>query len=86
MNTTFLPLTLEIGSWRWIRKNPLQLRQSLGLFHPIKPHRINRVLRSHLVLMDFLLHAAMSYEKWLNQSHTLVMEQKALDLWYPHAC
>lgn len=37
------PLTLEMGSWRWIRKNPLQLRQLLGLYHPIKPHRLNRV-------------------------------------------
>ncbi|PKM10917.1 MAG: hypothetical protein CVV13_11155 [Gammaproteobacteria bacterium HGW-Gammaproteobacteria-3] len=36
---------------------------SIGLFHPIKPHRINRVLRGHLVLMEFLLHATLSYKK-----------------------
>ncbi len=78
----FLPLTLEIGSWRWIRKNPLQLRKSLGLFHPIKPHRTNRVLRGHLILMEFLLHATLSYQKWLDESHTLKMKQEALKLWY----
>lgn len=82
-DTIFLPLTLEMGSWRWIRKNPLQLRRSLGLFHPIKPHRINRVLRGHLVLMEFLLHATLSYQKWLNASHTREMEKQALALWYP---
>ncbi len=78
----FLPLTLEMGSWRWIRKNPLQLRQSLGLFHPIKPHRINRVLRGHLVLMEFLLHATLSYQKWLGDFHHETMTQQALALWY----
>lgn len=78
----FLPLTLEMGSWRWIRKNPLQLRKSLGLFHPIKPHRINRVLRGHLILMEFLLHATLSYKKWLNESHTQKMARQALELWY----
>lgn len=81
----FLPLTLEMGSWRWIRKNPLQMRNSLGFFHPIKPHRINRVLRGHLVLMEFLLHATLSYRKWLIASHTRDMAQQALALWYPNA-
>lgn len=78
----FLPLTLEMGSWRWIRKNPLQLRNSLGLFHLIKLHRINRVHRGHLILMGFLIHATLSYEKWLNESHTESMTQEAMELWY----
>lgn len=78
----FLPLTLEMGSWRWIRKNPLQLRQLLGLYHPIKPHRLSRVLRSHLILMEFLLHATLSYQNWLNQSDAQELEQQALTLWY----
>lgn len=81
-DNVFLPLTLEMGSWRWIRKNPLQIRNSLGFFHPIKPHRINRVLRGHLVLMEFLLHATLSYRKWLIASHAQDMERQALDLWY----
>ena len=81
-NNIFLPLTLEMGSWRWIRKNPLQLRNSLGLFHPIKPHRINRVLRGHLILMEFLIHATLSYKKWLNESHIESMTKEAMELWY----
>jgi hypothetical protein len=81
-DNVFLPLTLEMGSWRWIRKNPLQLRQLLGLYHPIKPHRLNRVLRSHLILMEFLMHATLSYQNWLDQSEMLELEQQALTLWY----
>jgi len=78
-NNIFLPLTLEMGSWRWIRKNPLQLTQALGLFHPIKPHRVNRVLRGHLVLMEFLLHATLSYKKWLSESDSKIMTQRAME-------
>ena len=81
-NNIFLPLTLEMGSWRWVRKNPLQLRKSMGLFHPVKQHRVNRVLRGHLVLMEYLLHATSSYQKWLTKSHTTKMEKEALALWY----
>jgi len=81
-NNIFLPLTLEMGSWRWIRKNPLQLRNLQGFYHPIKPHRLNRVLRGHLVLMEFLLHATLSYKNWLHKSHALGLEQQAMALWY----
>jgi hypothetical protein len=60
-----LPLTLEMGSWAWVRKNPLQGLSPLGRFNPIKPHRQRRTLRRHLPLFDFLLHAAASHEAWL---------------------
>lgn len=81
-NSLLLPLTLEMGSWRWIRKNPLQLFKLLGMFHPIKPHRLNRVLRGHLVLMEFLLHATLSYENWLTDCHSLNMANRAVERWY----
>jgi Zinc carboxypeptidase len=61
---TLLPLTLEMGSWAWVRKNPLQALSSLGRFNPIKAHRHRRTLRRHLPLLDFLLHAAASYTAW----------------------
>lgn len=80
--TTFLPLTLEMGSWRWVKKNPLQLIQALGLYHPMKPHRVKRVLRGHLILMDFLTRAAASYPNWLLDCKSLDMKQKATSLWY----
>ncbi|MCB1935916.1 MAG: zinc carboxypeptidase [Nitrosomonas sp.] len=78
----FLPLTLEMGSWRWVRKNPLQLTRLLGLYHPMKPHRLRRVLRSHLILLDFLLHATLSYSNWINKSQAPEIEKLALALWY----
>ncbi len=81
-NNIFLPFTLEMGSWRWIRKNPMQLRRLLGLYHPIKPHRLNRVLRSHLILMEFLMHATLSYQNWIDQDDAQELEQQALTLWY----
>lgn len=60
----FVPLTLEMGSWLWIKKNPLQLFGRLGFFNPIEPHRMRRILRQHLVLFDFLVRAALSHRRW----------------------
>ncbi len=59
-----LPLTLEMGSWAWVRKNPKQGLSTLGRFNPIKPHRLSRTLRRHLPLFDFLHHAAASHRMW----------------------
>lgn len=50
----FIPLTLEMGSWTWVKKNPLQIFSILGLFNPIKSHRHNRTMRRHLPLLDLL--------------------------------
>ena len=63
-----LPLTLEMGSWAWVRKNPLQGLSNAGRFNPIKPHRHRRTLRRHLPLFDFLLHAVISHHAWLSSS------------------
>lgn len=60
-----LPLTLEMGSWTWVRKNPLQGLSTLGRFNPIKPHRHRRTLRRHLPLLELLLHAVISHRSWL---------------------
>jgi Zinc carboxypeptidase len=63
--STFIPLTLELGSWSWIKKNPRQLFSALGIFNPLLPHRTSRILRRHLHLLDFLLRAAASPQAWL---------------------
>jgi hypothetical protein len=60
-----LPLTLEMGSWAWVRKNPVQGLTTLGRFNPVKPHRLRRTLRRHLPLLDFLFHAAASHAAWM---------------------
>jgi len=81
----FLPLTLEMGSWLWIRKNPLQLLNPLGVFNPMSPHRVRRMLRRHKNLVDFLRRAVMSPKKWVDLSHEEKnFHQKEADgLWYP---
>ena len=56
--TPFVPLTLEMGSWAWVKKNPRQILNFSGLFNPQKSHRHHRILRRHVVLMQFLIEAA----------------------------
>jgi hypothetical protein len=67
---TFLPFTLEMGSWLWVKKNPRQFFSWIGHFNPILPHRLERVLRRHLTLLDFLLEAAVSHRNWLPDGAT----------------
>jgi len=79
----FLPLTLEMGSWLWIKKNPRQLFSRLGIFNPLIEHRQQRVLRRHISLLDFLARAAASQELWLpRQAARATHQRQALDEWY----
>jgi hypothetical protein len=80
---TFLPLTLEMGSWLWIKKNPRQLFSRLGIFNPLIEHRQQRVLRRHISLLDFLARAAASQALWLPQGEARAAHQaQALREWY----
>lgn len=80
----FLPLTLEMGSWIWIKKNPRQVFSSLGIFNPLLPHRLQRTLRRHHALLDFLLRAAVSHENWSTPEQlTERLGIKAMRTWYP---
>ncbi len=81
----FLPLALEMGSWLWIRKNPLQILNPLGIFNPMTPHRARRMLRRHKNLVDFLRRAVMSPKSWVHLSpeEKLYQRNKAIKLWYP---
>ena len=63
--SVFIPLTLEMGSWLWVRKNPRQLFSRHGLFNPMIEHRQQRVLRRHLGWLDFIARAACSHARWL---------------------
>ena len=62
---TFLPLTLEMGSWMWVKKNPRQLFSRQGIFNPLIEHRQQRVLRRHTAWFDFLTRAASSHNRWV---------------------
>lgn len=59
-----LPWTLEMGSWTWLKKNPFQIFSPHGLFHPMKIHRYSRVMRRHILLIDFFLRAAANGDNW----------------------
>lgn len=80
----FLPLTLEMGSWLWLRKSPLHLFSRHGLFHPLLPHRQQRIFRRHFMLFDFLHRCLLYPEQWarLTPQQKTRNEQQAMGLWY----
>lgn len=79
----FLPLTLEMGSWLWVKKNPRQLFSRRGIFNPLIEHRQHRVLRRHLALLDFVLRAAASHDRWLpGAGEREARRAQALARWY----
>jgi hypothetical protein len=80
----FIPFCLEMGSWAWLKKNPLQVFSKYGGFHPIQPHRRRRILRRHMNLFDFLHRAVLSPQAWLHQEESEHREnhKRALELWY----
>ena len=67
----FIPLTLEMGSWTWLKKNPRQALHTLGGFNPLVPHRLARTLRRHLPLFDFLHRATASPSAWARPTPAL---------------
>ena len=80
----FLPLTLEMGSWTWVKKNPRQAFRLLGIFNPLIEHRQQRVLRRHLPLLEFLVRAAISHAQWLPLGEARDRQRgKGLSHWYP---
>ncbi len=79
----FLPLTLEMGSWLWVKKSPRQLFNMAGLFNPQTQHRHTRVLRRHLLLLDFMLSAALNHSRWLpDAERARHLTQRAHELWF----
>ena len=82
-DSVFLPLTLEMGSWLWIKKNPRQLFSRNGIFNPLIVHRQQRVLRRHVSLLDFLGRVACGHELWTpSQATRAERHAKALQDWY----
>jgi len=83
-DSVFLPITLEMGSWSWIRKNPMQLFSKQGIFNPMKEHRLKRTYRRHNLLFDFLLKAIYSHSVWseLDSIDHQSNLQLAMERWY----
>lgn len=82
--TSFVPLTLELGSWSWVRKNPAQLLDVLGGFNPMHPHRRRRTLRRHGPLFEFLLRAVAGHDAWtgFDEQERRRLELEAERRWY----
>ena len=79
----FLPLTLEMGSWMWVKKSPRQIFSFAGLFNPQMQHRLTRVLRRHIVLLDFMLAATLNHNNWLpDEKQAGLLKQTARSLWF----
>lgn len=83
-NATYIPLTLEMGSWIWVKKNPLQLFTREGVFNPVKEHRLKRTYRRHHLFFDFLLKALQSHEAWAHCDAKSKAKNKKLAIkkWY----
>ncbi len=82
-SNVFLPLTLEMGSWMWIKKNPRQLFSRHGIFNPLIEHRQQRVLRRHLGWLDLVTRAAASHQRWRPEGvHRQRHHDLALARWY----
>ena len=82
----FLPMTLEMGSWTWVKKNPRQLFSLLGIFNPLIEHRQQRVLRRHLPLLEFFVRAACSHARWLPMAAEREQQRlRAMEHWYSEA-
>jgi len=80
----FMPLTLEMGSWLWLRKNPTHLFSRHGLFHPLLPHRQQRIYRRHFMLFDFLHRSLLYPQPWVHlpAAEKAIYTQQAKELWY----
>ncbi|MCB0272043.1 MAG: DUF2817 domain-containing protein [Bdellovibrionales bacterium] len=79
----FMPMTLELGSWAWLKKSPKHIFSLMGMFNPMKEHRKHRTFRRHLVLFDFLTRAVVSHQKWVDlPSHKVSdVREKAISYW-----
>jgi hypothetical protein len=73
-----------MGSWNWLKKNPLQIFSKSGVFHPMKPHRRLRILRRHLTLFDFLHRSLLAHEKWRpkNAGEKDLLAKEAKKIWF----
>lgn len=85
-NLKFIPLTLELGSWIWVKKNPMQIFKLDGLFNPIKKHRLKRTLRRHQLLIDFLIRFLLySQTEQFKNIDLIDHYNKGLEKWYPQS-
>ena len=82
VRSTLLPLTLEIGSWRWGLRAPRQLLRAAGLFNP-PAARLPGVLRRHAAGIEQLVQLAAAPAQWQPQAGARDHHHaEALSRWY----
>ena len=64
----FIPWTLEMGSWSWLKKNPIQLFSRQGFFNPVVEHRFQRTMRRHYILIEFITRLMQNPESWVTKT------------------
>lgn len=64
----FIPWTLEMGSWSWLKKNPIQLFSRQGFFNPVVEHRFQRTMRRHYILIEFITRLMQNTNTWTTSS------------------
>ena len=79
-----LPLTVEMGSWNWVKKNPFQFFSTDGAYNPVRAHRLRRTLRRHNTFFEFLIRAVASPSAWadLSEEQRGKHLSQAMELWY----
>lgn len=82
--SVFLPMCLEMGSWMWVKKNPLQIFTPEGAYNPVKTHRYRRALRRHNTFFEFLIRALYSPESWHSLTPEALEQHRklAIEKWY----
>ncbi|MCK6596923.1 MAG: zinc carboxypeptidase, partial [Bdellovibrionaceae bacterium] len=80
----FLPLCLEMGSWMWVKKNPMQIFSVEGAYNPVKTHRYKRALRRHNTFFEFLMRSLYSSQSWVDLTEEQLQrhQRQAMELWY----
>ncbi len=78
-----LPLTLEIGSWRWVRRQPWQALSRWGLFNPMQAARVRREVHRQSTWLERVRVAAVDCDAWLPMGEDRVRARdRALARWY----
>jgi hypothetical protein len=68
----------------WVKKSARQFLSLVGVFNPIARHRLQRTLRRHIPLFDFLMRAVGSADAWaaLDDDRRRELVRAAQTLWY----
>ena len=60
---TYLPLTLEISSFKWAMRNLLSNWTVEAIFNPINRHQSRDEYIKHMMIFDFIIKFAKNYKK-----------------------